>query len=272
MSENSVEWNKGGGEPKRSRAYLLESVRPRLPHLCTLYGPTVHLSPHTHSRHLLCRGFGSASSALSVAEDEMGVIGEEGGCGRGGRWVRSKERRCSLSRAAVTPRMVKGSESTARGLRCVTKETREVGAIRVKASVAEEVGGACGRRQSSCDQSELTLIGQGVGIISMVVGTYSGLSVQARDGLLPLEGMTGAQTSLNSNHWRLGAIGRLTDGFAAIRTQIDPPGVSPATQNSLPPKVCLLDPSAAGAVLALSPVAKDARSNGSPLPSASKSE
>lgn len=154
----------------------MESERPRLSHLCTLYGPTVHLLPHTLSRHLLCRGCGFASSAMRVAEEGMGVIGEEGGCGRGGRRVRSKERWCSLSRAGVTPRGVKGSGSTARSLRCVTKATRKVGEIQVKASVAEEVGGGCGRRQSTCGQSELTLIGQGVGIISMVVGSFSGLS------------------------------------------------------------------------------------------------
>ena len=37
--------------------------------------------------------------------------------------------------------------------------------------------------------------------------------LEARDGLLPLEGLTGAQTSLNGNHWRLGAIGRQPDGL-----------------------------------------------------------
>jgi len=58
--------------------------------------------------------------------------------------VRSKEGQCSLSRAAVTVRGVNGSGSTARGLRCVTKATREVGAIQAKVSVAEEVGGGCG--------------------------------------------------------------------------------------------------------------------------------
>ena len=45
---------------------------------------------------------------------------------------------CSLSRAAVTMRGVNRSGSTARGLRCVTKATRKVGAIQV----AEE--GGCG--------------------------------------------------------------------------------------------------------------------------------
>ena len=80
------------------------------------------------------------------------MVVEEGGCGRGGRWVRLKERRCSLSRAGVTPRGVEGSGSTARRLRCVSKATRKVGEIQVKASVGEEVGGGCGRRQSSCGQ------------------------------------------------------------------------------------------------------------------------
>ena len=50
--------------------------------------------------------------------------------------------------------------STARGLWCVTKATRKVG-------VAEEVGGGSGRRGSSCGESEMTLIGEEAGIISV---------------------------------------------------------------------------------------------------------
>ena len=57
-------------------------------------------------------------------------------------------------------RGVNGSGSTARCLRCVTKATRKVGAIQVKMGVAREAGGGCGRRQSNCSQSELTLIGE----------------------------------------------------------------------------------------------------------------
>ena len=96
--------------------------------------------------------------------------------GREVRRVRSKERRCCLSRAAVTMRGVNRSGRTARGLHCVTKATGEVGAIQVKVGMAEGVGGECGRRQSSCGQSELTLIKEGAGIISMVVGSYNGPS------------------------------------------------------------------------------------------------
>ncbi len=56
--------------------------------------------------------------------------------------MRSKERRCCLSRAAV--REANGSGSTAHGLRYVTKAARVEGAIQVKVSVAEEVGGGYG--------------------------------------------------------------------------------------------------------------------------------
>ena len=62
----------------------------------------------------------------------------------------------------MTVQGVDGSGGTARGLRCVTKATRKMDAIQVKVSVAEEVGGGCCQKQSSCGQSGLTLIGEGV--------------------------------------------------------------------------------------------------------------
>ena len=116
---------------------------------------------------------------MGVSEEKW-MWAKWSGCDREGRWVRSKERRCRLSRAAVTMQGVSRSGRTARASRCVTKATGEVGAIQVKVGMAEEVGGECGRRQSSCGQSGLTLIGEGAGIISMVVGCYNGPSGNLR--------------------------------------------------------------------------------------------
>ena len=65
----------------------------------------------------------------------------------------------------MTVREINGIGSTACNIRCVMKATRKVGAIRGKVGVAKEVGGGCGRRNSSSDQIQLTLIGEEAGII-----------------------------------------------------------------------------------------------------------
>ena len=52
---------------------------------------------------------------------------------------------CRLRRAGVTVRGVNGSGRTARGLRCVTKAARKVGATQVNVGVFEVGGyGRCG--------------------------------------------------------------------------------------------------------------------------------
>lgn len=118
----------------------------------------------------------------------MDVAEEEGQCDRRGR--------CQQSSRVVT-REVDMSGSTTHGLRCVPKATRKVGASQVKVSVAEEVGGGRGRRQSSCGQSGYSdRRGSRNYLGEVFVGSSSGpfgdlggwrLHQRLRDGLPPPE-------------------------------------------------------------------------------------
>ena len=76
--------------------------------------------------------------------------------------MRPKEQRRVYSEQSSRDRArINGSGITGRGLRYVMKATRKVGAIRGK------VGGGCGRKTSSCGQSQFTLIGEEASTISV---------------------------------------------------------------------------------------------------------